>query len=97
MAFNYQTLKKLTNAAVIADEVKTADIGSLEVKSGKIAANSISSAKIGTGAVGLNTDTTTSTLPTNKGGSGITSIGTVSYTHLRAHETREDRGLRVVV
>ena len=36
MAFNYQTLKKLTNAAVIADEVKTADIGSLEVKSGKI-------------------------------------------------------------
>ena len=75
MAFNYQTLKKLTNAAVITDEVKTADIGNSEVKAGKIGNNQVTAAKIGTGAVGLNTDTTTGTLPTNRGGSGLTSIG----------------------
>ena len=75
MAFNYQTLKKLTATAVIANEIKTADIGNSEVKSGKIGNNQVTSGKIGTGAVGLNTDTTTGTLATNKGGSGITSIG----------------------
>ena len=75
MAFNYQTLKKFTNEAIVADGVTTADIGNLEVKTGKIAPNAITSVQIGTGAVDMASNTVSGTLPGSQGGSGITSIG----------------------
>ena len=83
MAFDYQLLKKITNASIVDGGVQNADFDDLSITTDKIADGDIGSAKLGTGSVQLNATTVTGTLPISKGGTGRTTIGSAYQLAIR--------------
>ena len=83
MAFDYQLLKKITNASIVDSGVQNADFDDLSITTDKIADGDIGSAKLGTGSVQLNATTVTGTLPISKGGTGRTTIGSAYQLAIR--------------
>ena len=74
MAFNYQTLKKLTNESLLDLTVNSGDFATGAIDTAQLADNTITGTELGTGAVNLGSSTTTGSLGTTKGGTGITSF-----------------------
>lgn len=75
MAFDYQSLKNITNSAVIDGTVTNDRIAATTVNASNIAATSISSGKFASGAVNLGSTITTGTLAVGNGGTGVGSLG----------------------
>ena len=75
MPFNYQSLKNLTDAAIVDGSIQTVDIDNLAVTGDKFVLNTISSAKLATNSVDLSSAAITGTMPFNKGGINITALG----------------------
>jgi hypothetical protein len=75
MAFNYQTLKKLTNEALEDLTVNSGDLATSAVTTAKIADNTITADELATGSVNLGSSITTGGLPFSKGGTGLTAVG----------------------
>ena len=75
MAFNYQTLKNLTNTSLDGATVTGADLGTDSVTNAKLANGAITSDKMAAGAVNLGGSVVSGTAAFNKGGTGQTSVG----------------------
>src|SRR6056300_312867 len=75
MAFNYQTLKNLTNTSLDGATVTGADLGTNSVTNAKLANGAITSDKMAAGAVNLGGSVVSGTAAFNKGGTGQTSVG----------------------
>src|SRR6056300_1781 len=79
MAFSYESLKKLTTAAIVDGEVHSADIGTGEITADKISSGAVTSGKLATNAVSLSSTVVTGTNPIRKGGTGTTSFSGTNY------------------
>jgi hypothetical protein len=75
MAFNYQTLKKLTGTAFVDGTITNAKIANTTVATDDIAGNAITSGKLANSAVDLTSSVVTGAIPASKGGTGLTSVG----------------------
>ena len=75
MAFNYQTLKNLTNESIVPLNITTDSLAANAVKTAKITNTTVTATQLGTSAVDLASSVVTGTLPTNKGGTGLSSLG----------------------
>jgi hypothetical protein len=75
MAFNYQTLRRITGTAVVDGSLTDRELGDASGTQIKIADGAIDSAKLAANSVNLAAGTVTGTLPLSKGGTGITSVG----------------------
>jgi len=75
MAFNYQTLKKLTGTAFDDGTIQAAKIADTTVSSDDLAGNAVTAGKLANAAVDLASSDVTGTMPVNKGGTGLTSVG----------------------
>lgn len=75
MAFDYQTLKNITNLAIVDGSITDADIANSTVTSGKFVAGSVTAAKMAPSSVDLGGAKVTGTAPVSKGGTGLTSTG----------------------
>jgi hypothetical protein len=75
MAFDYQSLKKLTSDSLVDGTVATSDIANSAVTTAKIANSAIGSSELASGAVNVTSSTVTGTLPISKGGTGLTGVG----------------------
>jgi len=74
MPFDYQSLKNITNEAIIDGTLSAADIADLNVVAGKIQLGNVTSDKLGSGAVNLGSAVVTGTLPVSRGGLNLTSF-----------------------
>ena len=79
MAFNYDSLKRITTAGIVDRTISTTDLASNSVTNGKLANTTITAAKFAGSAVDLASSVTTGTAATGKGGTGLTSVGTANY------------------
>ena len=75
MAFNYQTLKNLTNAALADATVDSGDFATGAITSSKIADNTLSGTQLAAGAVDVTSSVASGALPLTKGGTGSTAVG----------------------
>jgi hypothetical protein len=75
MAFNYQTLRRITGTAIVDGSLSDRELGDASATGIKVADGSVDANKLATNAVNLGTATTTGTLPLAKGGTAITSVG----------------------
>ena len=73
MAFDYQSLKKISNQAIVDGTIASQDIGNLQVTAGKIGAGEISAAKMAPSSVDLGGAKVTGTAGVAQGGTGLTS------------------------
>lgn len=74
MPFNYQTLKQITNQAIIDGTLDTADLADTTVTAAKIQTGVISSGKLASSAVDVTSAVVTGVLPPNKGGTNLSSL-----------------------
>jgi len=74
MPFNYQTLKNISQAALVNSAVIGADITTSQVTNAKIANATITSAELATSAVDLTQASVSGVLPANLGGTGLSSL-----------------------
>ena len=79
MAFNYDSLKRITTAGIIDRTISTNDLANNSVTNGKLANTTVTANKFAASAVDLGSGVTTGTAATNKGGTGLTSVGTANY------------------
>ncbi len=75
MPFNYQTLKNITDAAIVSGSLTGADFNVSAIADTKLANTTITSAELGTGAVVLTSTAVTGATPFNKGGTGASAVG----------------------
>ncbi len=75
MPFNYQSLKNITDQAIVDGSIETVDIADGAVTGTKIQSGNVTAAKLASGAVDLGSSTVTGTLPINKGGTNTTTFG----------------------
>lgn len=75
MAFDYQTLKKVTGAAIVDGSLAQVDLANTTVTSGNIAAGAVGSDEMASGAVDLGSAKATGALSVAQGGLGINSGG----------------------
>jgi len=75
MAFNYQTLKRYTGEAFIDATLTGSKIAATTVTADDIAAGAVDSNKLADAAVNLGSSVVTGTVPVNRGGTGLTSVG----------------------
>jgi len=71
MPFNYQTLKNISQAALVNSAVIGSDINTSQVTAAKIAPTTIGSTELATGAVDVTQATVSGTLPVARGGTGL--------------------------
>lgn len=74
MPFNYQTLKNISQAALVNDAIIGADLATNAVTNAKISNATISSNELGTGSVDVTQASVSGTLPVGKGGTGLTGL-----------------------
>jgi len=84
MAFNYQTLKKITGTAIVDGTIQTGKIATDTVTTDDLAGTAVTAGKLANAAVDLGGADVTGTLPANRGGTGLTSVGG-NHTVLRAN------------
>jgi hypothetical protein len=75
MAFNYQSLKKITNAAIVDGTIVEADLGTTAVSAAKIATGQVTAAKLAPSSVDLSGAKVTGTATVAQGGLGLSSTG----------------------
>ena len=75
MAFNYQLLKKLTNQSVTVESLETTSFANTTIATANIENNTIIEANIKDAAIDYSTSTVTGTMPRDKGGTGLSTIG----------------------
>jgi len=75
MPFNYQSLKNITDQAIVDGSIDSVDIADGAVTGTKIQLGNVTSGKLGSGAIDLGSSTTTGTMPINKGGLNQTTLG----------------------
>jgi len=75
MAFDYQTLKNYTNDSLIDNTLLQSNIGTDQIVNANLIDDSITANKFADNAVVNSNSKTTGTLPTSKGGTGLTSLG----------------------
>tara|TARA_B110000503_G_scaffold89598_1_gene135647 strand:- start:17659 stop:18507 length:849 start_codon:yes stop_codon:yes gene_type:complete len=75
MAFNYQTLQRITGSAIVAGNVSTADLAQNSVQAAEISANAVTDAKLANSSVNVGGTKVTGSLPVSKGGTGLGSVG----------------------
>jgi len=75
MAFDYQTLKNITGASIVASSMATADLAAGSVTFDKIADGNITSGMMQSSSVVLSSGTVTGSLPVGNGGTGLSSLG----------------------
>jgi len=101
MPFNYQTLKQISEVAIVTQTLTGADLGPSAVTDTKIANNTITSAELATSSVNLTAASVTGTLPFSKGGTSSSSLGS-AYHVLRTNSANSaleysDSGIRRMV
>jgi len=74
MPFNYQTLKNISQAALVNNAIIGADLTTNAVTNAKLANSTITSSELGTGSVDVTQASVSGTLPVNKGGTALTSL-----------------------
>jgi hypothetical protein len=74
MPFNYQTLKNISQDALVTGAVVGSDLNTSQVTNAKIANSTISSAELATASVDLSQASVSGTLPPGKGGTGLGSL-----------------------
>ena len=84
MAFDYQTLKKVTGAAIVDGSLAQVDLANTTVTSGNIAAGAVGSDEMASGAVDLGSAKATGALSVAQGGLGINS-GSGAYRAVRSN------------
>ena len=75
MAFDYQTLKNITNPSIVASTVQTADIATGAVTYDKIADGNVTSGALQSSSVVMSSGAITGSLPYSKGGTGLNAVG----------------------
>lgn len=75
MPFNYQTLKNITDAAIIPGTLTGDDLNSNAITDTKIANTTITASEIGAGAVNVASVTVTGATPFTRGGTGASAVG----------------------
>ena len=75
MAFDYQTLKRITGTAIIDGTLTTGNIASRTIATSELADGQITAAKLGSSSVNYTSAVVTGTMPVSKGGTGLTGIG----------------------
>ena len=75
MAFNYQLLKKLTNQSVTDESLETTGFANTTIATANIKNNTILENNINDAAIDYRTSTVTGTMPRDKGGTGLSTIG----------------------
>jgi len=75
MAFNYDTLKKITGAGIIDRTLSSSDFSTGAVTNSKLAGSTVTSSDLGNGAVNVGSATVTGSLSTGRGGTGLSSVG----------------------
>lgn len=78
MPFDYQILKGLTANSFVAGAITTGTIANRTIPAADINAGAVTSSKLASSAVDLTAATTVNTLPTSKGGTGLTSVGSAN-------------------
>ena len=73
MAFDYQTLKNITNQAIVDGTITDADIANTTVTAGKIATGAVTAAKLAPSSVDLGGPKVTGSVAVSAGGLGLTS------------------------
>jgi hypothetical protein len=101
MPFNYQTLKQITENAIVNSTLTGSDLTISAVTDTKLANSTITSAELATGSVNLTAATVTGTMPVSKGGTSTTSLGS-AYNVLRTNSSNNaleysDSGIRRMV
>jgi hypothetical protein len=86
MPFNYQTLKRLTGTAFVDGSLTAAKTSDRTIETADVGSGAITAAKLSSGAVDLSTNKVTNTLPTSKGGTGLTSVGS-NHTRLAVNSS----------
>ena len=79
MAFNYETLKKYKSESFVDLTIQSDRIENLNVTEAKLDNNAVSADKMATNTLNLNSNKTTGVLPTSKGGSGTSNLGSTAY------------------
>jgi hypothetical protein len=75
MAFNYDTLKRITREGVVSDTVSAGDLAANSITSAKLANSSVGSSELANNSVVLSSGDVTGSLPVSRGGTGLTSVG----------------------
>lgn len=75
MAFNYQLLKKLTTQSVTDESLETTSFANTTIATANIKNNTILEDNINDAAINYSTSTVTGTMPRDKGGTGLSTIG----------------------
>ena len=78
MAFNYDSLKRITSDSIVDGNVQNSDIANNAVTTAKIANSAVGSNKLATNAVNLGTNVVTGSAAVAKGGTGLTSVGSAN-------------------
>lgn len=84
MPFNFQSLLRLTADDIVDLQVTAADIASTTFTATQIQDGSIDGNKLASASVNLGTATVTGSLPVNKGGTGLSTVG-ANYQVLRVN------------
>ena len=72
MAFNYDSLKRITSDSIVDGNVQNSDIANNAVTTAKIANSAVGSNKLAVNAVNLGTNVVTGSASVAKGGTGLT-------------------------
>ena len=75
MAFNYDSLKRITSASIIDTTIIDADIATGNVTTDKIPTLAVTSSKLAANSVDLGSSVTTGSAGVIRGGTGLTSVG----------------------
>ena len=78
MAFSYDTLQRITSSAIIDRTLAAGDLATDSVPNAKVADATVVAANIATSAVNTTTADVNGTLPTGRGGTGLTSVGSAN-------------------
>ena len=75
MAFNYDTLKRITREGVVSDTISAGDLAADSITNAKLANSSVGSSELANNSVVLSGSDVTGSLPVSRGGTGLTSVG----------------------
>ena len=75
MAFDYQSLRNITDPQFIRQTLVTGDFASSSVTTATIVNNTVTATQLGTGSVVMSSNVVTNTLQYSRGGTGLTSLG----------------------
>jgi len=75
MAFNYDTLKRITGSGIVDGTLQAGQIAANAVAASELAANSVTEAKLANNAVDINGSKVSGSVAVGVGGTGLSSVG----------------------